>query len=286
MSFHSQTGLIEVAPGAWAAVMSILSPEGGGPNAGFILAGDHVVVIDSLISPASGQQLREYVRQVTDKSPAYLINTHHNGDHVFGNQAFSPPATIITHENVRNVLLSQGEATVKDFTERFSHLVPDIKDTTVLPAHITYRDHMTLHLGGRTIELIHTGVSHTHGDTVVYLPEDKLLYAGDMFYYHNFPSIFGSSAGWIEAIGQLEAMDIETIVPGHGFITTKEELGDFKQCLIRLRSQVKDCFTRGLSPEQAREKIDLYDLQWAHPERLDIGVKFIYEELRHEEGLA
>jgi len=283
MSFHSQTGLIEVAPGAWAAVMSILSPEGGGPNAGFILAGDYVVVIDSLVSPATGQQLREYVRQVTDKSPAYLINTHHNGDHVFGNQAFSPPATIITHENVRNVLLSQGEATVKDFTERFSHLVPDIKDTTVLPAHITYRDHMTLHLGERTIELIHPGVAHTDGDTMVYLPDRKLVYAGDIFLNHIFPYIFGSSTGWIAALEKLEAMDFDTIVPGHGFIGTKKDLSDLKSCLIELRSQVKECFVRGLSVEEAIKEIDMPYLQWTHAElRLRPDVEIIYEELAKE----
>ena len=251
MSFHSQTGLIEVAPGAWAVVMSILSPEGGGPNAGFILAGDYVVVIDSLVSPATGRQLREYLRQVTDKSPAYLINTHCNGDHVFGNQAFSPPAIVIAHENVRNILLSQGEVTVKDFTERFSHLVPDIKDTQIVTPHITYRNHMTLYLGGRTVELIHPGAAHTDGDTLVHIPDRKLVYAGDIFLNHIFPYIFGSSTGWIAALEQLEAMDIDTIVPGHGFIGTKKELGDLKRCLIELRSQVKECFVRGLDVEEA-----------------------------------
>jgi cyclase len=282
MASHSGTGLVEVAPGICAAIMSIIPPEGGGPNAGFVLAGDHVLVIDSLISPSVGQQLARHLREVTDKSPTYLINTHNHGDHVFGNQVFAPTATIIAHEKVREVLLSQGEAMVKSFAERFSSLVPDIKDTTVLAPQITYRDRMTLHFDGRAIELIHPGVAHTYGDTMVYLPHEKILFAGDILFNRIFPPIFGSSAGWIAAIEQVEAMDIEAIIPGHGFIATKKELGDLKRCLIELRSQVKDCFTHGLSPEQATKKIDMPYLQWPHPERLGPDVETIYEELVKE----
>jgi len=279
MASHSETGLIEVAPHAWAVIMSVIPPQGGGPNAGFVLAGEQVLVIDSLISPGFGQQLSGYIRQVTDKSPTYLINTHSHGDHVFGNQVFSPPATIIAHEKVRETLLSQGEVMVKSFTERLSGLVPDIKDTNVIAPHMTYRRHMTLHLDGRTVELIHPGVAHTDGDTMVYLPDDKLLYAGDILFNHIFPPIFGSSGGWITAIEQIEAMDIDTIVPGHGFIATKKELGDLKRCLIELRSQVKDCFNQGLSVEEATKRVALPYLEWPRAERLPLGVQTIYQEL-------
>ncbi len=264
--------------------MSVIPPEGGGPNAGFILAGEQVIVIDSLISPGFGQQLSGYIRQVTDKSFAYLINTHSHGDHVFGNQVFSPPAIIVAHEKVRETLLSQGEAMVKSFAERLSDIAPDIKDTKVMAPHITYRRHMSLHLDGRTVELIHPGVAHTDGDTIVYLPDDRLLYAGDILFNHIFPPIFGSSAGWITAIEQIEAMDIETIVPGHGFVATKKEMGDLKRCLIELRSQVEDCHNRGLSAEEATKRIDLPYLEWPRAERLPLGVQTIYQELLDEIG--
>jgi cyclase len=264
--------------------MSIIPPEGGGPNAGFILADYQVLVIDSLMSSSLGQQLVKHLCQVTDKAPTFLINTHNHGDHVFGNQVFSPPATIIGHENVREVLLSQGEAMVKSSAERYSSLVPDIKDTTVLPPQITYRDRMTLHFDGRAIELIHPGVAHTYGDTMVYLPNEKILFAGDILFNHIFPPIRGSSAGWVAAIERVEAMDIETIVPGHGFIATKRELGDLKGCLIELRSQVKKCFTRGLSLEQAAKEIEMPYLEWPRSERLGSDVEIIYEELMKGEG--
>ena len=79
-------------------------------------------------------------------------------------------------------------------------------------------------------------------------------------------------------------MDIETIIPGHGYIATKKELGDLKQCLIYLRSQVKDCFVRGLSKEQTVNEIDIPCLQWPHPDRLAQGVETIYKELKEEDS--
>ena len=148
MSSYSKTGLLEVGQGIWAVIMSIIPPEGGGPNAGLVLAGDQVVVIDSLISPGTGRQVFEYLSQVTEKPPTYLINTHHHGDHVLGNEVFSPPATIIAHETVREVLLAQGAEIITSFAQRFAGMLPDIKDTTLVAPHITYRDHMTLHLNG------------------------------------------------------------------------------------------------------------------------------------------
>lgn len=281
MAFYSRTGLVEVKPGISAVIMSTMS-EGGGPNAGLIIAGEQVIVIDSLMSPASGRQLMEYLRQITNKSPTYLINTHSHGDHVFGNQVFSPPATIIAPENVRDVLLSRGQEMVKSFAERFSDLLPDIGDTTIVAPHMTYRDRVTLHFAGYTIDLIHPGVAHTNGDTIVYLPDEKVVFAGDIVFNHIFPPIFGSSGGWIAAIEQLEAMDIDTIVPGHGFVATKQDLAVFKQFLVELRDQVKECFLRGLSPEQAANKIHMPYLQWPYSERLGRDVQVIYEELKKE----
>jgi cyclase len=180
------------------------------------------------------------------------------------------------------VLLSQGESIVASFAERYSDVAPGVKDATVVPPHITYSERMTLSLDGRTIELIHPGVAHSNGDTMIYLPEQKILFAGDILFNHIFPPVFGSSAGWIAAIERLEQMDIETIVPGHGYLATKKELVDLKECLIALRSQVKDCFDRNLTPEHATKEIDLPYLEWPRSERLAQDVSVIYEELGRE----
>ena len=134
-------------------------------------------------------------------------------------------------------------------------------------------------LGSRTIELIHPGIAHTAGDTMVYLPEDKVLYTGDLLFNHIFPPIFGDSFGWIAAIEQIDGMDIETIVPGHGFVCTKQEIADLKHCLSELCRQVKKCYDRKLDKEEALREISMgiYG-NWPHQERLALDVDQLYKE--------
>ncbi len=279
MSSQGKTGLQEVASGAWAMIMSIIEPEGGGPNAGFILAGDEVVVIDALISLGAARELLKQIKSVTGKKPTFLINTHEHGDHVLGNQVFAPPAVIIAHENVREMLLRGGRSIIDRFVKMRPALAEDLKEARIVTPEITYRNQMSLYLGGRTIELIHPGKAHTQGDTIVYLPDEKVLYAGDLLFNHIVPPIFGDSAGWIAAIEQIEKMDVKTIVPGHGFVCTKQEITDLKHYLIELRRQVKKCYDRKLTKEKALAEIDMgVYKEWPHQERLALDVEQLYKE--------
>lgn len=276
---QNKTGLQEVAPGAWAMILSISEPEGGGPNSGFIVAGDEVIVIDSLISLSPARELLSQIRNVTGKKPTFLINTHSHGDHVNGNQVFAPPAKIIAHENTREVLVREGHSIIERTAQMRPALAKDLKEAEIIVPDITYRNRMTLYFGDRTIELIHPGKAHTFGDTIVYLPEDKVLYAGDLLFNHIFPPIFGDSAGWINALEQMEKMDIKAAVPGHGFVCTKQEITDLKNFLIGLSKQVKEYYERQTSKEKALSMIDmgLYR-NWPHQERLALDVGQLYKE--------
>jgi cyclase len=280
---NDKNGLVELSSDVWAVVTSIIPPGDGGPNAGFVVSGDEVLVIDSLMSPECGRQLMAYLRQVTDKPPKYLINTHHHGDHSFGNQVFSPPAIIIAHEYVRTSLTTRGPEIVQIFTRKWGSLIPDIGQTQVVAPHISYKDRLTLYVGEQTVELIHFGTAHSKGDSVVYLPNDKILFSGDIFLNGIMPPIFGSSLGLIEALEQLERMDITTIIPGHGYVATKDDLIQFKHMIINLRSQIKDCFLRNMDMEQAVGALDLPDIGWASSERLSFNAYIIYRELQEEQ---
>lgn len=281
MASQNKTGLQEVAPGAWAMIMSIIEPEGGGPNGGFIVAGDEVIVIDAFITLGAARELLSHIKKITGKEPAFLINTHSHGDHINGNQVFAPPATIIAHENTRDVLAREGQAIIDRTAQMRPHLAADLKAARITVPEITYRNQMTLYFGGRTLELIHPGKAHTVGDTMVYLKEEKVLYAGDLLFNHIIPPIFGDSAGWIAAIEQIEQMDIKTIVPGHGFVCTKQELTDLKHCLMEIRKQVKKCYDRNLDKEKALAEIDMGAYKsWPHQERLAMDVEQLYKEFK------
>ena len=279
MAAQSRTGLQEVAPGAWAMLTSFIGAEGGGPHAGFVLAGDEVIVIDALVSLGAARELLAQVREVTGREPTYLINTHHHPDHIIGNQVFAPPATIIAHEKVREVLLRKGRSLIDGMAEEDPSLAEDLREARVVAPDITYRGSMTLHFGGRTLELIHPGVSHTAGDTMVYLKEDRVLYAGDLLFHHIVPPVFGDSAGWVAALEQIESMDVRVVVPGHGFICGKEGITELKDYLTRLRRQIKKCYDRKLSQEEALAEIDMGSYHdWPHPERQSINVSKLYRE--------
>ena len=274
-----RTGLQEVAPGAWAMLTSYIGKEGGGPHAGFILAGDEVIVIDSLVSLASARELLTKIREIAGKEPTFLINTHAHPDHIIGNQILAPPATIIAHEKAREVLLQEGSAIIDGMVKENPALSEDLREARIVLPDITYRSHMTLYFGGRTIELIHPGVSHTAGDTLVYLKEEKVLYAGDLLFNHIVPPVFGDSAGWIAALERIESMDVKVIVPGHGFVCSMQAITELKGYLVRLRQQVKECYDRKLSKEEALAEINMGIYRdWPHQERLMLDVEQLYKE--------
>ncbi|MCX6012519.1 MAG: MBL fold metallo-hydrolase [Chloroflexi bacterium] len=270
----------ELIPDIWVITTSLL--PGGGPNSGLIISGNEVILIDSSFSLSCGKQLLLNVHQITSKSPSYIINTHSHGDHLFGNEAFAPPAMIVAHENVRKTLISQGQNMIKSFASRWSHLIPDISETTLILPDITFTEKMTLHFAGRSIDLIHPGPAHTNSDIMIYLPEQKILFTGDLFFNHVFPPVFGSISGWITALETIEAMEFDIIVPGHGPVATKKELTEFKNLLIDMRNQVEQSFTHGLSIQQAIKDMDLPCKDWPQYERLNMNVPFIYQELREE----
>jgi len=282
-NMNDKSGLIKIGPEVWAVITSIIPPKDGGPNAGFLVSGDDVLIVDSLMSPECGRQLMGYLRQVTDKPPKYLINTHHHGDHAFGNQIFSPPATVIAHDYVRTSLSTRGPEILSMFTRKWEPLIPDIGQTRLVAPHISYKDNLTLYVGDHTVELIHFGATHSKGDTVVYLPDDKVLFSGDIFLNGIMPPIFGSTLGLIEALEQLERMDVTTIVPGHGYVATKDDLIQFKHMIIDLRNQVKDCFLRNVELEKVIDCLDLPDLGWSSTERLSFNAYIIYRELQEEQ---
>jgi len=220
-----------------------------------------------------------HIKRITGKEPTFLINTHNHADHVIGNQVFSPPAAIIAHENVREVLLRDGRAIIDRVAQTRPALSAELKEARIVAPQITYQNVLTLYLGGRTIQLIHPGKAHTLGDTIVFLPEAKVLFAGDLLFNHIVPPIMGDSAGWIAAIERIESMDIQTIIPGHGFMSTKQEIVDLKQFLIKLRQEVKKCYDRKLDKEKAKAEIDLgVYREWPHQERLTVDIDQLYKE--------
>jgi cyclase len=230
----------QLADGVYAYVQ----PDGGWcvSNAGIIVGDERTAIIDTAATERRTRLLAEEVAKVSAGPPDVLINTHFHGDHVFGNGVFSPRATIVAHELTRAEMLEAGHG--------LRNLWPDVDwgDTPIVPPTITFRDAVTVHIGELRLEVIHVGPAHTTNDSVIWVPEKRILFAGDVLMSGVTPfCLMGSVAGSLQAIERLRALDPEIIVPGHGHVGGKELLDENESYLLWLQQLATDGVRSGLS---------------------------------------
>ena len=185
---------------------------GRGSRGGMYIGDDGVLVIDAKMDEASVREVIEGVRRLTDKPITYLVNTHSDGDHIWGNRFFPKDITIVAHENCR-----------KEFFHKKSDGSPsDWSDPALAPylPAVTYKDHMSLYLGSNNVELWHFGVGHTKGDTVVYFPEERIAFVADQIFVGRPQLIHaykgGNSFGHVDNLTRmLETLEAERFCSGH-----------------------------------------------------------------------
>jgi cyclase len=275
------SGLIEVADGVFAYVQA-----GGGlcvSNAGLIVGPDGCIVIDALFAPSMTRAFRDEIRRVTDKPVRLLINTHHHIDHTLGNALF-PEAQTISHANARREQQRVGLGVLDLLRPRIPQLVAEAEGVQPRLPDLTFDGELTLHLGERSVRLVHFGPAHTIGDALVVLPQERLLFAGDVAFYYVTPLAFeGHVGGWLDVCDQVERLEVDTVVPGHGPVGGRAELREMRGYLASVREQTRAAFDAGRSEEEAARAIDLGDYaSWGEPERLPLNVGRLYQEFRGE----
>ncbi|MFC1987897.1 MBL fold metallo-hydrolase [Chloroflexota bacterium] len=274
MVSKGKTGIQEVAPGIWADILSAT-----GPNAGFILAGDKTIVVDALVSLGAAREMLAGIKKAGGKEPSFLINTHGDGDHIIGNQIFAPPAVVIAQENTHEAIMKEGAAAIKRTAQIRPDLAEELKEVTIVIPEITFCHAMSLNFGSLSINLIYLGPAHTFGDSVIYIPEEQVLFAGDLMFNHIIPVIKGDSANWVRALIWLEKLDIKAVIPGHGYVGTKEDLVALRKFLQKLRREVKRCYDKGVPEDKAVTEINLGKYRdWLRQERVSVDVAKLYKE--------
>ena len=245
----------ELAPGVYALISSRPPVD----NSGFIVGENGVLVIDAHINGTMARQIQAAVRAVTDLPILYLVNTNYHGDHTFGNYAFPAETKIVAHrktaeamanfEQEKALLLPTvgGDATV------FDGVVPRLPD-------VTFETSLRLDLGGRVVELHHFGHGNTPGDTVVYVPEAKTAWTGNLVLgAKSIPwAIEGQSQAYLETIARLAAsLDIETIVGGHILMTPGGTLASYLGYLSGHIRSVRKAIASGQTLEQTLASLPL-----------------------------
>ena len=214
---------------------------------------DGVLLVDDQMPELKYKILRS-LRKIGGKSVDYIINTHWHFDHAEGNLVFGPDgAKIVAHENSRKMMLNP-----KPINLSFIVYPQQPYPLNAVP-QITYQDSMKLHLNGDQIELYHFGHAHTTGDTAVYLRNSNVLHMGDVFNMTGPPFIDAGNGGSIDGIIRfceeiLKVVNDETVVvPGHGPISTTEDIQTYIDMLIVVKDRIQAQILEGKSLQEIIE---------------------------------
>lgn len=265
--------LHEVADG----IHAFLQPPGSWclSNAGVIAGSSGLVLVDTAATRARAEALRTAAEGLGRGPVETVINTHSHGDHVFGNCVFAPPATVIAHELTGPEIEATGMA--------LQGLWPDVEwgELSLRLPTVTFARSMTLPVGDRSVELHHVGPAHSTNDTVAWIPDAKVLFAGDVVLPGCTPfCLMGSIHGSLAALDRLRAFGAETVIGGHGEVTGPEAFDETERYLRRILDLAGAGIAEGATPLQlahqhgAGEFAGLLD-----PERLVGNLHRAYLEL-------
>jgi cyclase len=285
-----EKGLHEVADGVWA----YLQPDGGWgwSNAGLVVDGEAALLVDTLFDLRLTAEMLEAMRAVTrDGAIGTVVNTHANGDHCFGTALLAgadiissarcaeemeqlPPSTLAAMMRAAPTLGEAGAFVSRIFAPFDFEDIP-----LVLPTR-TFEDALDLGVGDRTVRLLEVGPAHTGGDVVAYLPDDRVVFTGDILFHGGHPIVWaGPVSNWIAACDRILALTPSVVVPGHGPLATPAAVSDLKEYFVFLTAEARPRFEAGLTPMEAARDIDLGPYAgWSEAERLVANVHALYRD--------
>ncbi len=267
-------GLKELKPGYYVYLHGDDTPGVSSTfNNGVIVTKEGVVVIDTQRTEAIAGKVRQAISRVTSQPVRFLISTTPHNPFTGGNAVYADTFKI-GHENYRSSLLKLLQ---KDSAEELKKKLPNQ----------TFSERLTLYLGGKEIQIIYLGKAHSQADTIVYIPEERIVYMGETFYSNEFPYISeGYSSNWMQAIETAEALNADIFVPGHGFLPknlkdTREGLHSHWQMLKDIRDAVQKQVAGGASENKCVSAIDLPQFKKfkGYERALEIAVRRIYREM-------
>jgi glyoxylase-like metal-dependent hydrolase (beta-lactamase superfamily II) len=232
----------------------------GDPNTGIVVGDDAVMVIDTQATPKMAQAVIEHIRSVTDKPIRYVVLSHYHAVRALGATAYEAQH-VICSEATREMIVERGAQDYKSEVQRFPRLFQAVETIPGLTwPTITFNDRMTIWLGKLQVDIIHAGRGHTKGDTVVWLPEERTLFSGDLVEYGATP--YAGDAhfkDWPETLQKLRELKPLALVPGRGDALASEEdvekgIAGTQAFLGELYKAVSQSAEAGESLKQAYDK--------------------------------
>ncbi len=215
----------------------------------FLVTPDGVIATDPINADAA-RWLENEIAERFGKEVEYLIYSHDHADHSSGGEVFADTAIVVAHDNAKAAIVGENRPTA----------VPDL----------TFSDRMTIALGGKTVELIYPGRSHSDNLIVIRFPEERAVFTVDFISVKRLPYMTLSDAyipDWIDAIKRVEALDFDILVPGHGPMGTKADARDHRRYLEDLYQAVLEAARAGQSVDEMKQSITLEEYKdWSQYE--------------------
>lgn len=254
--------------------------SGRGGNIGLSVGEDGVFLIDDQYAPLTAK-IKTAIAKITDKPIVFVVNTHWHGDHTGGNENLGKAgAIIVAHENVRKRMSAD------QFNEVFNRTTA-ASPKGALPI-VTFTDEMTFFWNGDDINIFHVDPAHTDGDVIIYFTKTNVVHMGDTYFNGMYPYIDVSAGGSINGViravnGVISKIDDNTkIIPGHGPLSHKSELVEYKTVLDNIRNRVVKLIKAGKSKTEviAAKPTKEYDADWGGGfMKPDIWVGILYTSL-------
>ncbi len=260
------SALVEVAAGVWVLPDRDRTPHV--PNIGIVVGSRSTLVVESGIGIANGERVLAIARELGDTRPIFVTATHFHPEHGYGVQAFADQATVVYNAAQRDELRDKQDFYTRKFSGLSPRLAIALEGVRYVPPDIVYTGEAELDLGGKTARLIDVGPAHTRGDQIVFLPNERVLWTGDLVeerFFCIMPDPDTDALRWISVLDQLERLGPAVVVPGHGALGDERLIVTVRESLEHARERIRDLHRGGGSRAEITARV-VPELLEAHPD--------------------
>lgn len=282
---HAMTGntaeFPKLADGVYAYV-----GKSNDANAMVIVTSQGVVLVNTGNNQPDTRDLLTRIKSVTDQPVRYVVITQNHGDHIGGTPLFSPPATVIVHDKVARAIAEMKPYQIRAWQKRFPERAEALKNVKPIDTMVSFSDRMTLHVGGKRIELIYVDDPNNIGDVLVWLPEERVLHDAFGGYKGRHPDLrpdysHGTSTGMLKEVEAGLALNPKIVVPNHGPVMAMADLETMIDYILMAREKVRAMMDKGLSLAEIDQQFTMDEFKgWDRTAHLPWIAETIWRELQ------
>ena len=260
------------------------APDATTTTCSFVVTQEGVVMIDGCNSPLDSRRMLAAIKKVTDKPIVFLIDTETHSDHTGNHFMFSPPAVIINHEGAAEAMKKEfNPKRAETLAAQSAEMRAALQGNKLITPQIEYKNKMTLNLGERTFELIYLKNVHSEADTVIWLPKERVLFAGSAANVKTFinlrPAVVLPDV--LASYKLMKSLNPEVVVSGHGPVTTTKIFDEYESYYTLLLKRVGEMAAQGKSLDEIKKELKMPEFaDWHGQDRLGVNIDVAYKSVK------